>query len=262
MDPLRLLKDARVLRPVLGYLYDRRFRANRQGQLFMGVFDTAAAAAASAPANLPMGYDQPAAAAMYRDWLDKVALMDYPALYWLRRIGSEVHSLFDYGGHVGLKYYAYKRYLSVPGDFVWTVCDVPAVATAGTELARENGAQNLKFVTSITAVDGQDLLMCSGSLQYIEPSLHTQLQPLARRPRHVVINGVPYHDGKTFFTLNSIGTAFCPYKIQNFAEFVAGMGQLGYELVDRWSIPGKECIIPLHSQHSVHEYTGMYLRAK
>jgi putative methyltransferase (TIGR04325 family) len=256
------LKSVRLLHPVLGYLYDRRFKKNRQGQLFMGVFDTAAAAAASAPTNLPMGYDQPAAAAMYRDQLDQVALMDYPALYWLRRLSEGVHSLFDYGGHVGVKYYAYARYLTFPADFVWTVCDVPAVARAGTELATEKGARNLKFVTSITAVDGNDLLMCSGSLQYIEPSLHEELRPLARKPKHVVINGVPYYDGRTFFTLNSIGTAFCPYKIQNLSEFVTGMGQLGYELVDRWTIPGKECIVPLRPEHSVHEYTGMYLRLK
>jgi putative methyltransferase (TIGR04325 family) len=262
MDPLARLKSVRLLRPVLGYLYDRRFRQNRQGQLFMGVFDTAAAASASAPGNLPMGYDQPAAAAMYREWLDQVTLQDYPTLYWLRRLQGEVHSLFDYGGHVGVKYYAYARYLQWPADFVWTVCDVPAVAKSGTELAAEKKAANLKFVTSITAVDGQDLLMCSGSLQYIEPSLHEELRPLARKPKHVVINGVPYYDGRTFFTLNSIGTAFCPYKIQNLAEFTAGMGQLGYELVDRWTIPGKECIVPLHPEHSVHEYTGMYLRMK
>lgn len=262
MDPLRRLKEARVLRPVLGYLYDRRFKANTQGQLFLGVFDTAAAAAASAPGHLPMGYDQPAAAAMYRDQLDHVALEDYPVLYWLRRLGPEVHRLFDYGGHVGVKYYAYARYLSFPADFVWTVCDVAAVARAGAALAQEKGAGNLRFVTDVAAVDGQDLLMCSGSLQYIEPALSAQLRPVARKPKHVVVNAAPYHDGRTFFTLNSIGTAFCPYKVQNLGAFVAGMSQLGYELVDRWTIPGKGCVVPLHPELSVHAYTGMYLRLR
>src|SRR5204863_5236974 len=141
-------------------------------------------------------------------------------------------------------------YLAFPADFQWTVCDVPAVALAGTALAAHRNAANLRFVSDAAAADGQDLLLCSGSLQYIEPALAAQLAPLRQRPKHVVVNASPFHDGDTFFTLNSIGTAYCPYKVASLPEFVAAMDGIGYDLVDRWTIPGKACIVPLHPERS------------
>jgi len=261
-DVVSRFKNLRLLRPFLGYIYDRRFENNRDSNLFRGVFNSAAEAAASAPQTRPLGYDQPAAAAMYRDFIDRVALSDYPVLYWMQRLAGGVQSVLDYGGHVGIKYYAYAPFLRWPDGSSWTVCDLPAMVRAGRELSEERRTQNLRFVTDFAEVNGKDLLLCSGSLQYMEEPLATQLGRVAQRPPHVILNVTPLSDGPTFFTLNSIGTAFCPYKVQNFAELVSQMGTVGYELVDHWTVDSKMCIVPLHPERSLHAYTGMYLRAK
>ena len=42
--------------------------------------------------------------------------------------------LFEFGGHVGVAYYAYRSHLTLPEGFSWTVCDVPAVAATSTGL--------------------------------------------------------------------------------------------------------------------------------
>lgn len=263
MPAITQIKNLRVLRPLLSRYYDHRFATNKSGQLFRGVFHSANEAVASAPAMLPIGYDQPAAAAMYRDRLEDVSLSDYPVLYWLRLLVGNANGIFDYGGHVGIKYYSYRKYLPFPAEFVWTVCDVPHVARAGADLARERGEeQRLRFVTDFSEVAGRSILFCSGSLQYIEEHLDLKLERVSNRPPHVVINDAPFGQGPTFFTLNSIGTALCPYKIQNREEFLTGMQRLGYELVDQWTIPNKTCIVPLHPERSVYEYSGLYLRLR
>jgi putative methyltransferase (TIGR04325 family) len=262
MDAVQRVKNLRVLRPLRQLIYDRRFANNRSEQLYRGIFGSMAEAAASAPATRPIGYDQAESAGLYAWMHHEVAIADYPMLYWMHRLAPEVRTLFDYGGHTGIKYYAYAPFVRFPDGFVWTVSDVPAIARAGAALARERGAANLRFVSDFAAVDGQDLLFCSGSLQYIDDSLATLLGRVARRPRHVLVNTTPFDEGPTFYTLNSIGTAFCPYKVQNYAEFAAGMTQLGYEVVHRWSIPGKNTTIPMHPERSTFEYRGLYLRAQ
>lgn len=64
------------------------------------------------------------------------------------------------------------------------------------------------------------------------------------------------YDGPTIYTLQNIGTVFCPYKVFNGTEFVEQLQALGYKLLDTWKIPGKGCHIPYHPEHSVSAYTG------
>ena len=59
-----------------------------------------------------------------------------------------------------------------------------------------------------------------------------------------------------FFTVNSIGTAFCPYRVQNQGKLVHSLGQLGYKMVDQWSNPGKELRLPLRPDLSLDHYRG------
>lgn len=260
MDPWQRLTDLRVLRPLVRLRYDRRFTNNRHEQLFRGVFSSMAAAAQSAPTTRPTGYDNPEAAQMYGDLREEVALADYPMIHWLARLSNDVRRVFDYGGHVGVKFYAYAPFLRLTAETVWTVCDVPRVTEAGRALAAQRSEPRLRFATDFaSSIEDQDLLICSGSLQYIEPTLAEQLTRVMRRPPHILLNTTPFHEGPTFYTLNSIGTAFCPYKIQNVGEFLEGLSRLGYELVHRWKIPGKTTHIPFHPEQSRYEYLGMYL---
>jgi putative methyltransferase (TIGR04325 family) len=239
--------------------YERRFRGNRSRNLFRGVFTDAAAARASAPEQAAIDYDNPQSAALYRDRLDRVYPSDYPVLYWLARLAGQWHKVVDFGGHVGVAYYAYRRYLDYPGQLRWTVYDLPAVTASGRQLAleRDAGAQLAFSDDFAAAAAGADLLFASGSLQYLDRPLAELLAPVQPLPRRLLVNLLPLHPQHGYYTLQSIGTAFCPYRIERDADFIAGLAALGYRLVDRWENPEKRCPIPWHPEHSLDGYHGL-----
>ena len=45
------------------------------------------------------------------EWFSQTSLFDYPIIYWLLRLIDEkkIDSMGDFGGHVGVKDYAYKN---------------------------------------------------------------------------------------------------------------------------------------------------------
>lgn len=263
MELLKLLRRTRqlpVVRPFLESRYERFFREAQGMQLFRGVYSSYEEASRSAPEVRGVGYDQAEPAQMYRDRLDVVFHTDYPVLYWLSKLSSDVQKIFDFGGHVGVKYYAYKKYIHHPEGFSWIVSDVPAVVEAGRQLATERGAANLSFVGDILECSGVDLLLCTGSLQYVPWALGEKLEQVEIKPRHIIVNATPIGDGPTFFTLNSIGVAFCPYRVANRDEFVGEIVEHGYELVDEWENPGKDMQIPFHDDISLNKYRGFYFR--
>ena len=250
------------LRTWLERRYERRFAANRDANLFRGVFDAFEAAQASAPRGLPLGYDNPASAAMYVDRTRKTYPTDYPVMFWLQRLFDEgATRLFDLGGHIGVSYYAYRRHLRYPADLRWCVHDVPAVNAQGRTFAAEKDAERrLSFSDRFEAADGVDVLTAQGSLQYLPETLAQRLARLAKPPAHVVLNLTPLHERHGYFTLQSVGTAYCPYRIFAVADFLEGFRQLGYELVDTWDNPDKKCEIPFHPEHSLDRYHGFYFR--
>lgn len=257
-DRIRSLPGAREL---LRKRYDRFFSAATDKILFRGVYSSFEEARAAAPIGRHVGYDNVPAASMFRDALDRVFPADYPPLFWLSRaLRAGVRTVFDFGGHVGVKYYAFSRYLDYPPDLRWTVCEVPAVAEAGRALAAERGTSSLSFVTDSAAADGADLFYSSGALQFIEPSLPDLLEPLAHPPAHVLVNSTSYWDKPTFYTLQNSGTAFCAYKVEHLPSLLDHMSRIGYRLVDRWLNPAKSCVVPHHPDHAVHGYTGLYFR--
>ena len=151
---------------------DRRFERGGEIHAFRGVFETYEAAHASAPTTLPTGYDNAASAELYARDLD-VGEYDYPALFWVGQSMQEgMRSVLDLGGSVGIKFVAFGKYLDFPSDLVWRVLEVPAVVKRGRELALAyRGGGALQFVGSISDVNGVDLLLASGSLQYLPKSL-------------------------------------------------------------------------------------------
>lgn len=237
--------------------YERYFATATGANLFRGVFATFAEAARSAPATKPIGYNNPDAAAMYRDRVARVYPGDYPVLFWLSRHLPEVGSVFDFGGHVGPSFYAYRKHLPFRSDLRWTVCDVPEVARAGEVLACERGESGLAFTTELAVGSGSDVFLANGSLQYLEPPLEALLRAMALPPRRLIVNLLPLCEGAGFVTLQNISSAFCPYKIQNRQAFIAGLRGSGYELVDEWQNAEKSCRIPFHDDRSLGFYTGM-----
>jgi putative methyltransferase (TIGR04325 family) len=241
---------------------EREFAAG-QGTGFCGVHATYEAALRAAPPVKTIGYDQAAAASMYRERLQRVYPSDYPVIFWLARLIPGARNVFDFGGHVGIAYYAYQRYLGVPAGLRWTVCDVPAVVQSGRALAAERGATGLSFTERFADAEGADVLLAAGSLQYL-PSGHLEreLRALGARPRHVVLNKLPVHPALEYVTIQDTGPAFHAYTVFRRDRLVGAVEGLGYELVDAWDNPDLCCRVPGFPDHDIPAYSGFYFRAR
>lgn len=242
--------------------YERRFRTAGGVGALCGVYESFAEAAAAAPAGAALGYDHAGAAVLYRERLDAIVPKDYPALFWLREALPGASGVFDLGGHVGLSYYAFRRYVAYPAGLRWVVCDVPAVTAEGEAIARERGESALGFTNDPEQMTGADVLLAAGSLQYIERPVDVLIAGLARRPRHILINQMPTHATRAFVTLQNIGVAFCPYRVARVDAVPEALGRLGYDLVDRWDDPSRRVALPYHPEASPVAYTGFYLRLR
>src|SRR3546814_19846099 len=73
---------------------------------------------------------------------------------------------------------------------------------AGRRWAQGHDAEHqLSFTDSVEHADGQDILLSTGALQYLDYTLPELLQRLRRKPRRVLINLTPLHPDRRFFTL-------------------------------------------------------------
>jgi putative methyltransferase (TIGR04325 family) len=222
------------------------FIGNRSQNLFLGVHATWDAAANRARSFGTAGYDNVSSARLYDDRV-RMDPHDYPSLYWLTRSMHEgMRSVFDVGGAIGVKFIAFR--------------DVSAMVRHGRELAlqRDDGRQ-LHFTESFRDGDGCEVLFASGVLQYLPQRLGEMLSSFSRLPQRIVINTAAIHPRTEFFTVNSIGTAFCPYRVQTQAELIRGLVGLGYRVRESWINPGKLMTIPFHPELSLDHYSGYCL---
>ncbi|UPG94296.1 TIGR04325 family methyltransferase [Luteibacter aegosomatissinici] len=240
--------------------YERRFLAHvaPTHHIYRGVYASFDEAKASIPAGRTAGYDNAGAADMYRDRTRRVFINDYPMIYWLERFfGQGARSVFDLGGHIGIAYYAYQRYLEYPDGVAWTVQDVPAVNAAGRAWADTHDARRtLAFVPSISEALGADILFAAGSLQYLEYTLVDAVEALPRRPRFLLLNSVPVHGTTTYFTVQNMGVTCCPYRVTSERDFLGSLTDAGYTLLDRWENPHRHCTVPFHPELSLDRYFG------
>ncbi len=239
-------------------VYERLFRANVSSNMFRGVYLTYQSAQRSAPPDRALGYDNPESAAMYFNHMGPDSF-DYPAIYWLEKSLLNGHqSIFDVGGHIGIKYYAFKPLLSARQKLSWLVCDVPAVVQRGrAAAAKRDPSGSLEFTSDYALVEGRDVLFASGVVQYLPMTMLEWLAPIQSKPRRIIFNTTAIHPSLDFFTLNSIGTAYCPYRVTSEVSFLSQMKTLGYQLVDRWHTPGKGALeLPVEEGHDILEYSG------
>lgn len=262
MGLLRTLLDAPPALALRKVRYDRFFEQNNELNLFRGVFKTFDEALASAPKTKGIGYDNAASAAMYRERLKRIYPGDYPMIFWLRPLlENGAKHIFDWGGHIGIHYHSYRRYLSYPRDLKWIVSEVPAVVESGRAYAKEVGAPGLEFTSTLEGFDGADVLLSAGAVQYIEAPLPwAALDALKAPPKHLLINKLPLSPKPRFTTVQATGRAFHPYWIYGEEEFFREFKQRGYELVDRWDTYEHKAHIPFHPEHSLPHYFGVYLR--
>jgi putative methyltransferase (TIGR04325 family) len=258
----RTLAEAPGIRTLRLKMYQQRLAAAAAPGSCFGVYGSFEEAKRAIPKNRLVGYDQPAMAAMYRERTLRVYPADYPVLYWLSKIMPATRRLLDFGGHVGLQYYSYQRYLQYPDGLQWVICDVPEVVKAGRQLAAEPGATSLTFTQSFDEAEGADVLLTSGSLQFLEGEfLPNALGKIKKRPPHFLVNRTPVHGTQQFVTLHDNGPACHAYTVFGRGRFVAFARKLGYELVDEWEVAELSFRIPCYPGYEVPAYSGFYFRA-
>ena len=252
------LPGMRVLaKPIYRRLFQRPYQPEAA---YYGVYDSYASALADVPPTLPASYDVEASGRMYRNQLDQIRVSDYPAVHWLSRLfAGGQRQVMDLGGHIGLSYYGFRRYLDYPPQLRWLVHDVAAVVVAGRDWAEKHDPEKrLAFTGNRHDADGCDVLYSSGALQYLDYTLTDLLGELQRPPPHVLINMVPMHPSRGYFTLQNIGFAICPYRVAAVPDFVASMQAIGYEVVDRWASFERNLQIPFATQCDIACYHGFY----
>jgi hypothetical protein len=102
----------------------------------------------------------------------------------------------------------------------------------------------LAFTTDYRDASGCDVLYASGSLQYLPVRIDGILSSLAAKPRRIVLNTTAVHPERTLYTLNSIGVAVCPYRIEHHEGLLATLTQAGYKRRDVWRNEGKPIEVP------------------
>jgi len=61
---------------------------------------------------------------------------------------------------------------------------------------------------------------------------------------------------RNYFTLDSVGTACCRYRVQHFETFIHTVSEMGYRLRHEWRKVVKRMEIPFHSEESVDDDAG------
>jgi putative methyltransferase (TIGR04325 family) len=247
--------------PVVGKVleadYKHSFARNPKNQ-FRGVYASFQEAEASIPARSRIGYDHTELAAMYRDRMDKANQSDYAVLFWLKGILDASSFVFDFGGHVGVSYHGWRRYLAYPPGMRWLVHDVPSIIKVGAELASGRPSAGLEFTSDAVDARGCTIFLAAGSLQYVDESLPALLARIGSLPRHLIVNKMPMYDGDAFVTVQSTGRAFHPYRISSRTAFVAEVVALGYRVVDDWTNREQHCEIPFTRGRDIDAYSGYY----
>lgn len=251
----------RLLTLVLDLRQEMRFAHESWGSL-RGVFRDLDEARRAAPKTKPFGYDEEVMASDYAAELNanlEPKSYDWPVLFWLQRVLRPGHAVQDFGGNVGVHFYAYEPVLELPPGLTWTVCDVPAINAAGERIARERGRSELRFTEKVGAP--ADILIASGSLQYVS-SLSALLDQMSDPPEHLFLNRTPMSDeGETFATLQNGGPVLYACYIFNRGDLIAEAERLGYRLVQEWIDDYDRAVIPFHRKRQF-TYRGMYFRRR
>lgn len=247
--PIRRFREGR---------FEREFLNCEAPGSFRGIHSTFEAAISDLPNGTSIGFDQPGTGDLYTELFRELREWEYPVLYWLDRLMPDVHSVFDFGGHVGILYYGFSRYLDFPSDFRWTVLDVPEVRRRGAEIAAEKGATHLGFTGELSGVNGHDLLLTSGAQPYVETLIFDEVESVERPPKELIVNMVPLHDEMEYVTVQSVLRTFCPYKVFRTSDFLETLDRCGWEVRDHWVNPGKSCEVAFHPETRATRYHGFY----
>jgi putative methyltransferase (TIGR04325 family) len=240
------------------YVRHAMYRMNHAG-LFTGVYDSRAAAERDIPADRNHGWDNEQSAQLWLARIDHMQPTAYAPFFWLAKLLREETTIVDYGGSIGLSYYSYTRRHDLPAGARWIVVEVPQLAATGKQVAIREKAAQLEFITDLAATPPCDILLCAGTLQYIDGSVPGFLEKLPASPRHLLLNKLPLAKRQAYWTLQNFGPAISPYRVFNEKEFFGYVEGAGYILRDRWDVPELACDVPFYPRHCVPHFSGMYL---
>jgi putative methyltransferase (TIGR04325 family) len=248
-----------MLRTIGRWIIDAYRYVEFETYRFRGIYQTFDQAKAASPIkNIGFNYEQ--LARKYRADL-KLCLnsSDYPVLFHLSRINRGNCTILDFGGNVGIHFLRYRRYLNLD-NVTWIVCDMSEITKVGQELCAS--VPNIEFINELTElkVSQVDVLLAVDSLHYIEcpKDLLSALGERRFRPRHILFDQMPLHDVCRFVTLQNGGGTYYPMHVFNRREFIAGIENADFRLIDTWSDSHYSCVIPFHPNKSVRAYSGLY----
>jgi putative methyltransferase (TIGR04325 family) len=227
---------------------------------FRGIYQTFELALASAPKTKPKGYDVQEFEGHFDNRRGKLFLYDYPFLYWLCRILRRDSCVFDIGGNTGVHFTSYRGFLPHWEQLRWEVCEVPVIVKEGERFAeREGYSDRLTFTSELNAADGKNIMLSSGTLQYIDKSLADILSVLDNPPQHILINKLPLYDGEDYVTLQNCAVTYAAQRVFNRTKFLGQVRELGYQLVDYWNDDSRSCRVPFYPERDLPYFSGIYL---
>jgi putative methyltransferase (TIGR04325 family) len=236
------------------------------GTSWRGVYPSFVAAQAAIPARNLAGYDNSGGASIAsRNAIKRRRPTNYAAFFHVRPLLKPGMRIFDFGGGIGVAYYAFRHYMPFPPDVKWTVCDVQSVIEAGMEVAKEQqqlgeyDTSALQFTADFKDAGGCDLLYSAGALQYVEAGVAELLSTLEKLPPYILLNRIPVWDREALFTLQTIDKIVCPYQIFNQSQLVNSLTALGYRLVDDWECPESTFSVRFRPSLRLNSYRGYYL---
>jgi len=251
-----LQRTASIARDVYTYRY---FNSQEKAPRYRGVFSSFGEAERAIPKGRPEGFNLDAVPDFFIGKQFLFNPQDYPVLLWLTQAFEPGSAVFDLGGGFGQCYYKYQELVRFPEGLRWVVCDVESFLSPAREFASQRNATNLSFTTDRSAAEDCSVYLTNGALQYIEPDLAEILGRLSSRPRHVLVNRVPWYDGEPYYTVQSSKHSFVAHKVSNAAQFIRDMEALGYRTVDQWSLP-RSLHIPFHPERFVPSFRGFYFQ--
>jgi putative methyltransferase (TIGR04325 family) len=225
-------------------------------------FPSLAEANESASRFIAAGHDSVGNARLHINLARLPRPSDYPVLFHLGKQLEGPARLFDLGGNVGNLFYCYQDYLSFSPDLRWIVHDVPEMLEIGRSLASERMEHRLSFTDRMEDLRQADILLASGSLHYLESDLPELLRGFTERPRHLLINRTPLTDREPVVTVQDATVYLCACRQIPRKALIRGLEELGYQLIDSWSVPELSLPIPFYPESSIDEYSGLYLTLK
>ena len=246
-----------------------RLRSNRVTRVpldiclgFRRAFPSFAAAQACSSKYIQAGHEHPDEIRFHTSISDTVRESDYPVLFHLAPLISELRHVFDFGGNIGNLFYSYQHKLNFGPTLLWTVYDLPVKKPLGEKLAVQRAETRISFTNDLAAASGADVFIASGSLHYFEEPLYEILASLDVPPRHVLVNRTPFSDGRDLITVQDNRSYLVPCKLHSRTGLVAGMHALGYELRSEWPIHERRLLVPTHPDLCARNYSGFYFERK